>query len=187
MKTSQPLTALDPIRAALIAFVGSMVVAATLFDASPVFAQNPGQSNAAPQKTAPTRDELEARFKAVLTQATLTGRWCGIKDGKLGSEKEDKYTITAVTKIGGDAWMIHARIQYGQKDFVAPIPVLVKWAGDTPVLTLDNVGLPGGESYSARVLIYQKTYAGTWSGGDHAGLLSGIITNEPADPAAGAH
>jgi len=54
----------------------------------------------------------------------------------------------------------------------------VKWAGDTPVITLDNVGIPGGNTYSARVLIYNKTYAGTWSGGEHAGLLNGIITNE---------
>jgi hypothetical protein len=28
------------------------------------------------------------------------------------------------------------------------------------------------------VLIYDNTYAGTWSGGDHAGLMNGIITSE---------
>jgi hypothetical protein len=130
------------------------------------------------EKAKPTAEELEARFKATLTKATFSGRWCGIKDGKLTPEKEDKYTITSVTKLGGDAWIIHARIQYGQIDVVAPIPVRVKWAGDTPVITLDNIGIPGGNSYSARVLVYNKTYAGTWSGGDHAGLLNGIITNE---------
>lgn len=125
-----------------------------------------------------SQEELEAKFKATMTKATLAGRWCGIKDGKLTSEKEDKYTVVSVNKVGGEAWIIHARIQYGNKDFVAPIPVQVKWAGDTPVITLDNVGLPGGNSYSARVLVYGKTYAGTWSGGDHAGLLNGVITNE---------
>ena len=129
-----------------------------------------------------SQEELEAKFKATLTKATLSGRWCGIKDGKLTPDKEDKYTIVGVTKLGGDAWIINARIQYGQKDFTAPIPVLVKWAGDTPVITLDDVGMPGGNgAYSARVLIYDKTYAGTWSGGDHAGLLNGVITNEPAE------
>lgn len=122
-------------------------------------------------------EELEAKFKATLTRATLSGRWCGIKDGNLTPEKEDKYTIVSVTKLAGNTWIINARIQYGEKDFVAPIPVQVKWAGDTPVITLDNVGIPGGNSYSARVLIYNKTYAGTWSGGDHAGLLNGLITN----------
>jgi hypothetical protein len=130
------------------------------------------------EKPRPNTEELEAKFKATLTKATFSGRWCGIKDGKLTPEKEDKYTIVSVAKLGADTWIIHARIQYGDKDFVAPIPVQVKWAGDTPVITLDNVGIPGGNMYSARVLIYAKTYAGTWSGGDHAGLLNGIITNE---------
>jgi hypothetical protein len=125
-----------------------------------------------------SQEELEAKFKATLTKATLSGRWCGIKDGQLTPEKEDKYTILGVSKLGGDTWMIHARIQYAKQDFTMPIPVQVKWAGDTPVLTLDQVGIPGGNSYSARVLIYEKTYAGTWSGGDHAGLLNGLITNE---------
>jgi hypothetical protein len=151
--------------------------------ASPLRAQEtkPADSKAPANAPAPklTQEELEAKFKASLTKATLSGRWCGIKDGKLTPEKEDKYTIVSVTKLGGEAWIIHSRIQYGNKDFVAPIPVLVKWAGDTPVITLDDVGMPGGgNKYSARVLIYDKTYAGTWSGGDHKGLLNGIITNE---------
>ena len=130
-----------------------------------------------PAKAQPSQDELEATFKATLTKATFTGRWCSIKDGQLGPEKEDKYTILGVTKLGGDLWLINARIQYGKQDIVAPIPVQVKWAGDTPVIVVDKVGIPGGATYSARVLIYEKTYAGTWSGGDHGGLLSGVITN----------
>ena len=132
------------------------------------------------EKTKPkaTQAELEAAFKATLTKATLSGRWCSIKDGKLSPEKEDKYTISSVVKIGGDMWLINARIQYGKKDFVAPIPVQVKWAGDTPVIIVDKVGVAESGTYSARVLIYEKTYAGTWSGGDHGGLLSGAITNE---------
>ena len=131
-----------------------------------------------PAKPKLTQAELETKFKATLTKATLAGRWCLIKDGELGPEKEDKYTISSVMKVGGDAWLINARIQYGKRDITAPIPVQVKWAGDTPVLIVDTVGVPGGGTYSARVLFYEKTYAGTWTGGDHAGLLSGIITNQ---------
>jgi hypothetical protein len=130
------------------------------------------------EKPKPASEELEAKFKATLTKATLSGRWCAIKDGQLGPEKEDKYTILSVAKVTSDLWLINARIQYGQKDIVAPIPVRVKWAGDTPVIVVDDVGLPGGNTYSARVLIYEKTYAGTWSGGDHGGLLNGVITNQ---------
>ena len=126
-----------------------------------------------------TQQELEAKFKATMTKATMSGRWCGIKDGKLTPEKEDKYTILSVSKVGNDVWLVNARVQYGDKDFTVPLPVQVKWAGDTPVITVDGMTMPGGKTaYSARVLIYDKTYAGTWSGGDHAGLMNGVITNE---------
>ena len=126
-----------------------------------------------------TQEELEAKFKATLTKAIMSGRWCGIKDGKLTPEKEDKYTIVSVNKLGGEAWIVNARIQYGDKDFTVPVPVQVKWAGDTPVITVDGMTMPGGKTaYSARVLVYDKTYAGTWSGGDHGGLMNGLITNE---------
>lgn len=123
-----------------------------------------------------SQDELEARFKTTLTKATMTGRWCLIEDGKPGPEKEDKYTILGVSKVGGDVWLIHARIQYGKKDITAPIPVKVQWAGDTPVIVVDDVGVPGSGQYSARVLIHNNTYAGTWNGGNHRGLMSGVIT-----------
>ncbi len=142
--------------------------------------EKPKQSSPAtsPDQPKPTPEQLQAAFKDVLTHATLSGRWCAIKDGQLGPEKEDKYTIQSVTKVGGDVWLINARLQYGKKDIVAPIPVQVKWAGDTPVILVDKVAIPGGGEYSARVLIYEKSYAGTWSGGDHGGLLDGIITRQ---------
>jgi hypothetical protein len=166
----------------LLMFVAALVVF-VLTLTRPLSAQETTPSSpkpaAKPAKPKLTQEELEAAFKTNLTKATLSGRWCALKDGKLSPEKDDKYTIVSVNKLGGDAWIINARIQYGNKDFVAPIPVQVKWAGDTPVITLDDVGMPGGQStYSARVLIYNKTYAGTWSGGDHVGLLNGVITNE---------
>ena len=145
-------------------------------DATDKSRETPVKTN--PDKPKPTQPELEAKFKATLTKATFTGRWCGIKDGKLGPEKEDKYTILGVNKVGGDVWLINARIQYGGKDITAPIPVQVKWAGDTAVIIVDDVGVPGSGSYSARLLIYKNTYAGSWTGGDHGGLMNGVITNE---------
>jgi hypothetical protein len=134
-------------------------------------------TQSAVEKPKPTPEDLEAKFKATLTKATLAGRWCAIKDGALSPEKEDKYTIISVAKVGDDAWLINTRIQYNNKDIVAPIPVQVKWAGDTPVIIVDKIPMPGGGTYSARVLIYEHTYAGTWTGGDHGGLLNGVITN----------
>jgi hypothetical protein len=35
--------------------------------------------------------------------------------------------------------LIRTRIQYGERDFVAPLPVQVKWAGDTAVIVVDNL------------------------------------------------
>jgi hypothetical protein len=126
-----------------------------------------------------SQEELEAKFKALLTKATLSGHWSPIKEGTVGEEKEDKYYIVSAGKVSGDSWVVNARIKHGDREFVAPLPVKVKWAGDTPVLTVDNLQLPGGRTaYSARVLFFGQTYAGTWSGGDHGGLLSGIISNE---------
>lgn len=142
--------------------------------------------SAKPKEEKDQASEREAKFKAMLTNATLTGRWCLIKDGKLTPEKEDKYTIEKVTRITAHAWLIHTRIQYGKHDFVAPVPVQVQWAGDTPMIILDKIPIPGSGTFSARVLFHEDSYAGTWSGGDHAGLLSGMITREkesaPAKP-----
>ena len=121
--------------------------------------------------------EQEAKLIVTLTNATLKGRWCGIKDGQLGPNKEDSYSIASVTKLGGDKWQINARLSYGGKELSLPIPAQVKWAGDTPVLILDNVTMGTNRSYSARVMIYEKTYSGWWTAPDHGGLLSGIITN----------
>jgi hypothetical protein len=131
----------------------------------------------------PTVEALETTFKETLTKATLAGRWCSIKEGVMGPAQEDKYTINSVTKLGGSLWLINASIQYGTKSIVAPIPVMVKWAGDTPVIIVEKIPVPGSGTYSARVMIFNHTYAGTWAGGDHGGLLNGVIAYEKASKA----
>ena len=153
------------------------IAAVVLFFSARAFTQDKPVSDAERPKSAAT-EQLEASFKAMLTKATMSGRWCSTKEGKLGPEKEDKYTIVSASKVNGAKWIINARIQFNKKEMVVPIPVEVKWAGDTAVLSVDKLQYPGGGTYSARVLFYEHTYAGTWSGGDHGGLISGIITNE---------
>ena len=139
----------------------------------PSHAQEPGKPAAASAVT----PELEAKFAATLTNATMRGRWCGFKDGELGPEKEDSYNIVSMVKGEGDKWTITARMNYGGQSIDLPIPVVVKWAGDTPVLVLDNVTLGPGRTYSARVMIYEKTYSGWWTAADHGGLLNGLIVS----------
>jgi hypothetical protein len=52
--------------------------------------------------------------------------------------------------------------------------------GDTAVLVMDKLTIPGGGTgtYSARLLIDERTYSGTWSGGWSGEMLYGTITNE---------
>jgi hypothetical protein len=130
------------------------------------------------QEGAPALNDAEKKFKELLTNATLDGTWNPIAEGEIGEQKKDKYTIVSAAKVKGDSWVINAKMKYGGREIVAPIPVEVKWAGDTAVVIVNNMQVPGGGTYTARVLFFEKTYAGTWSGGTHAGLLSGTISNK---------
>jgi hypothetical protein len=129
-----------------------------------------------------SQEELETRFKATFNKATMSGRWCSLEEGRLGPEKKDKYTINSVTKVGNDVWLINARIQYGGKDLTVPVPIQVKWAGDTAVIVVDKFAMPGGTGvYSARLLVHNDTYSGSWSSEDHGGMLYGVITRAGDD------
>ena len=129
----------------------------------------------------PNRAKLEKKFRETLNGATMLGRWREVKEGSLGEEKEERYTIRGVTKGTGDIWILLAQVQFGKKDVTLPVPVNVHWAGDTPVISITNAGLPGLGTYTARVLIYDNLYTGTWSGPGHGGFLSGTILRENAE------
>jgi hypothetical protein len=152
----------------------------TLIDRS--LAQNASATNA-PKPVAEAPKALptdpEERFKTLFTKATLSGRWAPLKEGVLGDERSgDKYNIESITKGTGENWTVNAKMKYRDQEFVMPIPVQVKFAGDTAVLVVDKLSIPGGGTYSARLLIYERTYSGTWSGGRGGGMLYGTITNE---------
>jgi hypothetical protein len=71
---------------------------------------------------------------------------------------------TAAPKaLCGEMWTFYVRVQYQGKDVTMPLPLQVRWAGDTPVITLTEQSLPGMGAYTARVLIYQGRYAGTFA------------------------
>jgi hypothetical protein len=122
---------------------------------------------------------LETKFRNTLSNCVLNGRWCTTKNGQMTEEYQEKYTIQGVSKSGKDQWLIYARIPFAGKNLTAPVPVKLRWAGDTPMITLDKVSVPGLGTYSARVLIYDNTYAGTWFGKNEGGMLHGIIEKSP--------
>ncbi len=126
----------------------------------------------------PSKEKLEQQFEQALSGATLSGHFTSGNDEKGSQPKEDKYTIESVSKISGDVWLFKARIQYGEHDLTLPLPLRVVWAGDTPVITLDKMPVPGLGTFSARVMMYDGKYAGMWDGGSHGGLLYGKIVKE---------
>lgn len=125
--------------------------------------------------------KLETDFASRMTGSVLAGRFTSNKNDKI---HQDRYTISKVSKLAGDVWIFQARIQYGDHDVNVPVPVKVLWAGDTPVITLTDAGIPGLGSFTARVLFYRDEYAGTWSNSSGGGgQMFGKIEKAPA-PAA---
>ncbi len=128
-----------------------------------------------PQLQKYKQEVLYPRFTKLLTGAKLTGQFT--VDGKpLNELTEESYEIKKVEKQAeGDGWIITSRIKYGKRDLTIPIPLDVKWAGDTPVMTLDNLTIPGFGTFAARVVFHKDKYAGTWQHDDVGGHLFGRI------------
>ena len=119
--------------------------------------------------------EKEKKFKESLTNVKLIGSFTidGMKDGKL---REEEYTISRVRKHEDkDAWVFWARIKYGKNNYAVPLKITVKWADDTPMITLDDFKILGQGPFGARVLFYDKKYSGTWSHGKVGGHMFGRI------------
>ncbi len=148
-----------------------------LLQATLVRAQETGGQQPAAQFSAPSaaEKELYAKFTKLLTGAKLRGQFT--VDGRpLDKLTEEAYTIEKVEKLpDGDLWALTARIKYGEHDVTVPIAIEVKWAGSTPVLTMDNLTIPGMGTFGARVVLHQDKYAGTWQHDTKGGHLFGKI------------
>lgn len=131
-----------------------------------------------------TVNEQEAKLSKMLTGATLVGYFTVTGDGQQEgppSLRGERYDLVEVRKVDNKGnWLFKARIRYGDHDVTLPMTLPVKWAGDTPVVVVDNIGFPGLGTYSARVLFHDGHYAGHWGGGDHGGNLFGTIERAKA-------
>ena len=162
--------------------VSSLAVAPWSFAAEPESSTKapPANSIGDAKKPADPDAEQVAReeaFGKLMTGATLEGQFTARDraDGKLAN---DKYTLGKVSKVAGekDLWNFETRIEYGGKDITVPIAVRVVWSGDTPVITLDKLTIPGAGTFTSRVMIFNNQYAGMWDGsGNHGGLMFGKV------------
>jgi len=130
------------------------------------------------------RAALEKQFQDSLAGVVLKGSWRMTRgdglNGKapLGEARDEKYTILSANKVDGDWWLIRARLEFADANVVLPVRVRVVWSTDTPVITVDDQGIPGIGTYSARVMIYRNFYAGTWFGKGYGGVMSGQIVKQ---------
>ena len=123
------------------------------------------------------RLELEKGFADSMAGATLTGSFTvdGREDDAL---RWERYTVERAEPLGGDLWVFHARLEFGETDLTIPVPVRVLWAGDTPVVSLTDASIPGLGTFTARVLFYRDHYAGMWANPEVSGLQFGTISRE---------
>lgn len=127
-------------------------------------------------KPVPDRAVLEKQFEETMSGCTMVGFFTTHGNAKPDKPlTEERYTIAKVTKVKDDLWEFQARIQYGKHDATLPLTLEVKWAGDTPVITLTDFAVPGFGTFTCRVLVFRDQYCGTWDAGDHGGHLFGRI------------
>jgi hypothetical protein len=127
--------------------------------------------------------DMESKFVAMVKNSTLKGTWAPIMGGQLGSEKKDEaYRIVRAEKKEGDKWAIVSLFEFNGQQVEYPIPAVVKFAGDTAVLILDNVRAgPGRANWSARVMFHDDIYTGRWwesANREHGGTISGTISRQ---------
>ena len=142
-------------------------------------AAEPASPGETPKETTPN-DRIKSLEK-LLTGAKLSGRFT-VKGKEDKPPAPEEYTITNARKlIDGDQWMITARIKYGDTNKVFLVPIDIRWAGDTPIMTLDKVTIPGLGTFSTRVVIHDGMYAGTWQHDEVGGHLFGTIERAEGD------
>ncbi len=127
-----------------------------------------------------TATQRYATLEKALSGATLVGNFT-----VTGQEKTqlvaERYELKGVKHVEGELWLFQARIHYGEHDVTLPLTLPIRWAGDTPVICVDRLGIPGLGVYTARVMIYADHYAGFWSSADHGGHLFGIVEKAEKD------
>lgn len=125
----------------------------------------------------PDRETLIREFEKTMSGASLVGYFTINGKEEERGLKAETYHLKSVKKLKhGDFWQFEW--EYGKEGKTFALPLEIKWAGDTPVIALTDVLVPGKGTFTARVLFYNREYAGTWSAADHGGRLFGKVVPE---------
>jgi len=127
--------------------------------------QSVSESATTETAASPTDEETKALHDKLAKYLSGT-KWTGqfTMKGKKETRTEEYEILSASKGDVGDYWNLIARIKYGDHDATLPLPPIeIKFAGGTPVITVDKASFPGFGKFDARVLIRKGQYAGTWA------------------------
>lgn len=144
------------------------------------WAQNPGPDQGSggtsqKQEVKSAEQTREAKLAAYLTGVKFVGTFTVSGKAERPPEPESYYILSAEKMDDGDWWKLTARIKYATHDLTIPMALEIKWAGETPVITVDQLVVPGLGTFDARVLIRKGSYAGTWAHDEIGGQLFGRL------------
>ena len=122
--------------------------------------------------------ELEREFVEDMREVTLVGVFslAGREDR---TPTADRYDIKSVQKVGDNLWQFNASMSCCGLDGAAiPIVVPMRWSGDTPMIEMTDLALPGVGTFTVRVFFYGDRYAGTWQNPRTGGHMWGRIEKQ---------
>lgn len=162
-----------------MAIVSSLAIGLLLSASSPLQATEVQTAEVSADDTQAAR---EAAFAELLTGSRLVGYFTMDGEGK-PELKGDSYTLNRVSKKEGNLWTFEAQIEYGERAIPIKMDLPVVWAGNTPVISVDDMGFPFLGTYSARILFDKGQYSGLWSGKGYGGQMFGRVEKIVAEEA----
>jgi hypothetical protein len=119
----------------------------------------------------------DQQFEETMKDARLEGNFSVVSDQGMKSDFSELYMVSELERGADNTWIFKARMKYGENAHEAefPIPVQVVWAGDTPVITMENTTVEGLGTFTVRLLLHGDRYAGTWQHGAFGGHMWGRI------------
>jgi len=119
--------------------------------------------------------KAEKAFAEKMKGVALVGQFT-VDGSENHDTKSERYEIYNVTKLDGNNWLFMTGIQYGKTNTKVPITLPVYFSDEkTPVITLENLTIPGMGTFTSRVMFYGDRYVGTWQHGQVGGHMFGKL------------
>ena len=138
---------------------------------------------AVPASAQTDQTEREEKLHAMLQGARLVGQFSVVGMASTPPPQPEQYAVSRLERDAEGRWVFNVSMSYASQQHTMPVPVTIEWAGDTPMITLTEQTIPGLGTFSARVLIYDGLYAGTWKHEQFGGHMWGRIESGGSIPA----